>query len=76
MVITDVHHPTLMDMGPRQGAMGIVPLRRDEVPAYTRIVADSDMDGLFGAAVLKAFRPDAEVMFSHAAALRLSLIHI
>jgi len=63
-----------MDMRPRSGAMGIVPLRRDEVPAYTRIVADSDMDGLFGAAVLKAFRPEAEVMFSHAAALRGGLV--
>ena len=59
-----------MDMGRRLLAMGIVPLRREEVPHYTRILADSDMDGLFGAAVLKAFRPDATVMFSHAAALR------
>ena len=59
-----------MDMGQRRCAMGIVPLRREEVPSYTRILADSDMDGLFGAAVLKAFRPDAIVMFSHAAALR------
>ena len=59
-----------MDMGRRLLAMGIVPLRREEVPHYTRILADSDMDGLFGAAVLKAFRPDAAVMFSHAAALR------
>ena len=70
MVITGVDHPTLMDMGQRRCAMGIVPLRREEVPSYTRILADSDMDGLFGAAVLKAFRPDAIVMFSHAAALR------
>ena len=70
MVITGVGHPTLMDMGRRLLAMGIVPLRREEVPHYTRILADSDMDGLFGAAVLKAFRPDAAVMFSHAAALR------
>ena len=49
--------------------MAITPLTEDEVPMYTRIVADSDMDGLFGAAVLKAFRPEAEVMFTHAAAL-------
>lgn len=70
MVITGVGHPTLMDMGRGLFAMGIVPLRREEVPHYTRILADSDMDGLFGAAVLKAFRPDATVMFSHAAALR------
>ena len=39
--------------------MGILPLSVDEVPQYSRIVADSDMDGLFGAAVLKAFRPEA-----------------
>ena len=57
MVITGVGHPTLMDMGRRLLAMGIVPLRREEVPHYTRILADSDMDGLFGAAVLKAFDP-------------------
>ncbi len=50
--------------------MGIEPLRSDEVPYYDRIVADSDLDGLMGAAVLKAYRPDAEVLFSHAAAVR------
>lgn len=54
--------------------MSIQPLRREEVPTYTRIVADSDMDGLFGAAVLKAFRPEAEVHFTHAAALRTGLV--
>ena len=70
MVITGGKHPTLMDMGQCRLSMGIVPLRREEVPPYTRILADSDMDGLFGAAVLKAFRPEATVMFSHAAALR------
>ena len=74
MVITGVHHPTLMDMGGCHGTMTVVPLREDEVPEYTHIVADSDMDGLFGAAVLKAFRPEATVMFSHAAALRGGLV--
>ncbi len=54
--------------------MTVLPLREDEVPEYTHIVADSDMDGLFGAAVLKAFRPEATVMFSHAAALRGGLV--
>lgn len=54
--------------------MAIRPLEADEVPAYSRILADSDMDGLFGAAVLKAFRPDAEVVFSHAAELRSGLV--
>ena len=44
------------------------------MPAYSRILADSDMDGLFGAAVLKAFRPEAEVVFSHAAELRSGLV--
>ena len=54
--------------------MPIVPLREEEVPFYTHIVADSDMDGLFGAAVLRAFRPEATVTFSHAAALRGGLV--
>ena len=54
--------------------MGIHPLSIEEVPPYNRIVADSDMDGLFGAAVLKAFRPDAVVTFTHAAALRAGLV--
>ena len=63
-----------MDMGGCRGTMTVVPLREDEVPEYTHIVADSDMDGLFGAAVLKAFRPEATVMFSHAAALRGGLV--
>ena len=54
--------------------MAIVPLAEGEVPHYSRIVADSDMDGLFGAAVLKAYRPEAEVVFSHAAAIRSGLM--
>ena len=58
---------TLMHSGQ---TMTIQALGADEVPHYTRIVADSDLDGLCGAAVLKAFRPDAEVVFSHAAAIR------
>lgn len=74
MVVTGERHPTLMDMGGGPCVMAITPLTEDEVPAYTRIVADSDMDGLFGAAVLKAFRPEAEVMFTHAAALRSGLV--
>ena len=44
MVITGGKHPTLMDMGQCRLSMGIVPLRREEVPPYTRILADSDMD--------------------------------
>ena len=63
-----------MDMGGCRATMTVLPLRKDEVPQYTHIVADSDMDGLFGAAVLKAFRPEATVMFSHAAALRGGLV--
>jgi len=74
MVITGEQHPTLMDMGEPQETMGIKPLRVEEVPAYRCIVADSDMDGLFGAAVLKAFRPEANVVFTHAAALRAGLV--
>ena len=54
--------------------MAIEPLAEGDVPYYHRIVADSDMDGLFGAAVLKAYRPEAEVLFSHAAAVRSGLM--
>ena len=54
--------------------MAIEPLEEGDVPHYHRIVADSDMDGLFGAAVLKAYRPEAEVVFSHAAAIRAGLV--
>jgi hypothetical protein len=54
--------------------MVIVPLHEGEVPLYSRILADSDMDGLFGAAILKAYRPDAEVFFTHAAAVRSGLM--
>ncbi|MDA8749604.1 hypothetical protein N9M68_05670, partial [Candidatus Poseidonia alphae] len=50
--------------------MTVQPLQAHEVPDYVRIVADSDLDGLCGAAVLKAFRPEAEVVFSHAALIR------
>lgn len=50
--------------------MAVVPLEADEVPMYTRILADADLDGLMGAALLKAFRPEATVKFSHAAAVR------
>ena len=44
-------------------------------PDVHRIVADSDMDGMCAAVVLKKAYPDAEVHFAHAA-LILSLIHI
>lgn len=50
--------------------MAVVPLEVDEVPQYTQILADADLDGLMGAALLKAFRPEATVKFSHAAAVR------
>jgi hypothetical protein len=59
-----------MDGPPCLVGMAIEALAEGEVPFYTRILADSDMDGLFGAAVLKAYRPEAEVVFTHAAALR------
>ena len=41
-----------------------------EIPQFTKIVADSDFDGLIGAAILKAYNPAAEVKFSHAALVR------
>ena len=40
------------------------------VPQFDRIVADSDFDGLCGAAILKKYNPKAEVIFSHAALIR------
>jgi hypothetical protein len=70
MVVTASHHRTFMDGRPSNIGMPVEALSEDEVPLYTRILADSDMDGLFGAAVLKAYRPEAEVVFTHAAALR------
>ena len=42
----------------------------DHIPQFDKIVADSDFDGLCGAAILKKFNPDAEVIFSHAAIIR------
>ena len=42
----------------------------DHIPQFDKIVADSDFDGLCGAAILKKFNPDAEVIFSHAALIR------
>ncbi len=41
-----------------------------DIPSFDRIIADSDLDGLCAAAVLKSFNPDAEVIFSHAALVR------
>ena len=41
-----------------------------DIPSFDRIIADSDLDGLCAAAVLKSFNPEAEVIFSHAALVR------
>ena len=41
-----------------------------DIPSFDRIIADSDLDGLCAAAVLKSYNPDAEVIFSHAALVR------
>jgi oligoribonuclease NrnB/cAMP/cGMP phosphodiesterase (DHH superfamily) len=40
------------------------------LPYFTSIIADSDLDGLCAAAVLKAANPDAIVHFGHAALVR------
>lgn len=45
-------------------------LQEAGLPNFTRIIADSDLDGLCAAAVLKAANPDAEVHFAHAALIR------
>ena len=70
MVVTASLHRTFMEGRLCKRGMPVRPLSEGEVPFYTRILADSDMDGLFGAAVLKAYRPEAEVHFTHAAAMR------
>ena len=45
-------------------------MSNDFIPEFKRIVADSDFDGLCGAAILKKYNPNAEVIFSHAALIR------
>jgi oligoribonuclease NrnB/cAMP/cGMP phosphodiesterase (DHH superfamily) len=55
--------------------LGVNPLGLDmmegiDIPSFDRIIADSDLDGLCAAAVLKSYNPDAEVIFSHAALVR------
>ena len=47
------------------GVMG-----RAGLPNFKRIIADSDLDGLCAAAVLKTVNPNAEVIFAHAALIR------
>ena len=42
----------------------------NRIPHFTKIIADSDFDGLCGAAILKKYNPSAEVIFSHAALIR------
>ena len=46
------------------------PLEEAGLPVFKRIIADSDLDGLCAAAVLKAANPGAEVHFAHAALVR------
>lgn len=45
-------------------------MEKFSIPIFDRIVADSDLDGLCAAAVLKSYNPEAEVIFSHAALVR------
>lgn len=49
---------------------GIGVLGKAGLPNFKRIIADSDLDGLCAAAVLKAANPNAEVIFAHAALVR------
>ena len=61
----------LLDIDPR--ALILMAAYKDTpiaLPNFDRIVADSDLDGLCAAAILKAYKPDAEVVFSHAALVR------
>ena len=41
-----------------------------DIPHFTRVIADSDFDGLCGAAILKKYHPEAEIIFTHAAQIR------
>jgi len=50
---------------------GIGVMERAGLPNFKRIIADSDLDGLCAAAVLKTVNPNAEVIFAHAALIRL-----
>ncbi len=61
----------LLDIDPRTLIMMEVS-KADHItiPDFDRIVADSDLDGLCAAAILRAYNPDAEVVFSHAALVR------
>ena len=45
-------------------------MSNDTIPNFSKIIADSDFDGLCGAAILKKYNPSAEVIFSHAALIR------
>jgi hypothetical protein len=45
-------------------------MERAGLPNFKRIIADSDLDGLCAAAVLKSVNPNAEVIFAHAALIR------
>ena len=49
---------------------GIGVMGRAGLPNFKRIIADSDLDGLCAAAVLKTVNPNAEVIFAHAALIR------
>ncbi len=51
-----------------ESGMGV--MGRAGLPNFTRIIADSDLDGLCAAAVLKTLNPNAEVIFAHAALIR------
>ena len=52
--------------------MSLVFLSKDMsvLEGITSVVADSDLDGLMAAAILKAAKPEIEVLFSHAALIR------
>ena len=45
-------------------------------PEVNRIIADSDLDGMCAAVVLKKAYPDAEVHFAHAALIPVSYTHL
>lgn len=55
-------------------SVGYAPQNMSVLDNITKVVADSDLDGLMAAAILKAAKPELTVEFSHAALIRSGLM--
>ena len=51
-------------------SFGFSPVVMSVLEGITSVIADSDLDGLMAAAILKAAKPEIDVHFSHAALIR------